>query len=195
MQTTSLDLAPTVAEAARVVAGVRDDQLTGPTPCTEMSVAALLDHLDGLALAFRLAAEKAPAGGATEPSAAKLTPDWRTRIPARLDELAAAWREPGAWDGETEVGGVRMSGGEAGLVGLNEVLVHGWDLAVATGQQYSADPVAAQACLDLAQGFAAAAPEARDSIYGPVVPVAADAPVLDRLLGQAGRDPGWTPSR
>ncbi|UOY01848.1 TIGR03086 family metal-binding protein [Blastococcus sp. PRF04-17] len=188
-----LDLAPTVTEVARVVRGVRDDQLAAPTPCTDMSVAALLDHLDGLALAFRLAAEKAPPGGAPQPSAEKLTPDWRTRIPARLESLAAAWREPGAWDGETEVGGVQMPGEAAGLVGLNEVLVHGWDLAVATGQAYAADPVAAQACVDLVQDFAVAAPEARDEIYGPVVPVPGEAPVLDRLLGAAGRDPGWTP--
>jgi uncharacterized protein (TIGR03086 family) len=194
MQTTSLDFAPTVAEVSRVVAGVRDDQLTGPTPNPDMSVAALLDHLDGLALAFRLAAVKAPQGDPPEPSADDLTPDWRTRIPARLDELDAAWRSADAWTGDTEVGGIQMSGADAGITGLNEVLLHGWDLAVATGQPYSADEAAAQACLEYGRAFAAAAPEARDSIYGPVVPVPADAPVLDRLLGQAGRDPGWTPS-
>jgi hypothetical protein len=33
----------------------------------------------------------------------------------------------------------------------------------------------------------------RDAMYGPVVPVPAEAPVFDRLLGQAGRDPGWRP--
>jgi hypothetical protein len=31
----------------------------------------------------------------------------------------------------------------------------------------------------------------RDGMYGPVVPVPADAPLFDRLLGQAGRDPAW----
>jgi len=190
MQTTSLDLAPTVAEAARVVAGVRDDQLTGPTPCTEMSVAALLDHLDGLALAFRLAAEKAPAGGAPEPSADKLTLDWRTRIPARLDELAAAWREPDAWDGETEVGGVQMPGDAAALVGLNEGLVHGWDLAVATGQPYRPDPAAVAACLEMVGDRSDPANEP-EGLFGPVVPVPADAPAFERLLGQTGRNPGW----
>jgi hypothetical protein len=33
----------------------------------------------------------------------------------------------------------------------------------------------------------------RDGMYGPVVPVADDAPAFDRLLGQTGRDPGWRP--
>ena len=56
MQTTTLDPGPAAAEVARVVAGVRDDQLGAPTPCEWTSVAAVLDHLVGLTLAFRLAA-------------------------------------------------------------------------------------------------------------------------------------------
>jgi uncharacterized protein (TIGR03086 family) len=79
------------------------------------------------------------------------------------------------------------------VVALNEVLVHGWDLAVATGQRYDVDPAAAQRCLEFAIEFAAGAPEARDGMYGPVVPVADDAPVFDRLLGQTGRNPAWAP--
>jgi uncharacterized protein (TIGR03086 family) len=71
--------------------------------------------------------------------------------------------------------------------------VHGWDLAVATGRPYTPDPAAVGVCIDYAHQFAAAAPEARDSIYGPEVPVPADAPALDRLLGLTGRDPHWTP--
>ncbi|MBB3674318.1 TIGR03086 family metal-binding protein [Modestobacter versicolor] len=190
--TTPPDLAPAVAEAARTVAGVRDDQLTAPTPCAGMPVAALLDHLHGAAVGLRLAALKQPTG-APEPSAESLPADWRTRIPPELDELAHAWRDPAAWEGSAEAGGVPLPARWAGLVTLNEVLVHGWDLAVATGQPYRPDPAAAQTCLDYAHEFAAAVPEARDTIYGPVVPVPDDAPVFDRLLGATGRDPRWTP--
>jgi uncharacterized protein (TIGR03086 family) len=185
------DLAGACAEVARLVAGVREDQLTDPTPCAGTPVAGLLDHLVGLTLAFRLAAEKTPLDGAPRASAESLAGDWRERLPEQLAALAASWREPAAWEGLTAVGGVTLPGGAAGVIGLNEVLVHGWDLAVATGQPYSPDEGDAAVCLAFGAEFAAGAPEARNAIYGPVVPVPADAPAFDRLLGSTGRDPAW----
>jgi uncharacterized protein (TIGR03086 family) len=195
MQTTTLDFAPQTAEVARIVAAVRDDQLGRPTPCPDMDVAALLDHLVGLTYAFRAAADKTEGTGGAEADAAHLAADWRTRLPAQLEALAAGWSEPAAWEGMTTIAGMSMPAADVGLVGLNEVLVHGWDLAVATGQQYRADPASAQACLDYNIGFASSAPEMRDQIYGPVVPVPDAAPLFDRVLGQTGRDPGWAAPR
>ena len=192
MQTTTPDLGAQTAEVARIASGVRDDQLGRPTPCPDMDVAALLDHLVGLTLAFRRAAEKGEGTGGAEADAAHLATDWRTRLPQQLEALAAAWREPGAWEGTTTIAGMSMPAAEVGLVGLHEVFVHGWDLAAATGQQYRADPAGAQACLDYGVELAASAPDMRAQIYGPVVPVPDDAPLLDRVVGQAGRDPGWT---
>jgi uncharacterized protein (TIGR03086 family) len=178
---------------ARVVAGVREDQLTGPTPCAGTPVAAMLDHLVGLTVAFRLGAEKSPLAGGPSADADHLPPDWRDRLPRQLDALVAAWRQPDAWEGLTEVAGVRMPAAAMGVVALNEVLVHGWDLAAATGQEYATDPAAAQRCLEFAVELAAGAPEVRNSMYGPEVPVPDGAPVFDRLLGRTGRDPGWQP--
>ena len=45
---------------ARLVAGVHDDHLGGTTPCPDYSVAAWLDHLMGLCVAFTCAARKEP---------------------------------------------------------------------------------------------------------------------------------------
>ena len=71
-----------------MVAGVRDDQLTDPTPCAGTSVAALLDHLDGLTVAFRMAAEKTPLAGGPSADADHLA--------GRLaDPAAPAARRPG----------------------------------------------------------------------------------------------------
>ncbi|MCW2534490.1 MAG: hypothetical protein JWQ26_189 [Modestobacter sp.] len=193
MTTTTPDLAPQAAAVSRLVAGVRDDQLPDPTPCADTPVAGLLDHLVGLTLAFRLAAEKSPLPGAASASAADLAPDWRERLPRQLQELVAAWRSPAAWEGNALAGGVQLPAAAMGVVALNEVLVHGWDLAVATGQPYDVDGAAAAACLRFTVDFAAGAPEARAGMYGPVVPVPDDAPVLDRLLGQTGRNPSWRP--
>jgi len=195
MQTQTIDLGRQTAEVARIVAGVRDQQLGDPTPCEGTTVAGLLDHLVGLTLAFRMGAEKQPPAGGPQASAENLVPDWRSVLPVQLEALAAAWRDPAAWEGSTEVGGARMPSSAMGGVALNEVLVHGWDLAVATSQEYRVDPASAQACLELVTAMNQPGnEELRNGQFAPVVPVPDDAPVLDRLLGLTGRDPSWSPA-
>jgi uncharacterized protein (TIGR03086 family) len=191
METTTFDLAPAAQEVRRVLAGVPDARLGDPTPCEATSVAALLDHLVGLTAAFTRAAGKQPGGTASADPAA-LAADWRTRLPVQLDELAAAWREPGAWDGEAEAGGVVMPAAAMAVVALDELVVHGWDLAVATGQEYRPDEESVRRSLGFAESVGED-PESRAGLYGPVVPVPSDAPLLDRLLGATGRDPHWQP--
>ena len=187
------DLAPAAAETARIVAAVKDDQLDDPTPCPGMSVATMLHHLVGLTYAFRMAAEKTPLGGAPRSSADELPDDWRVRIPAQLDALVAAWREPSAGEGTASAGGVELPAPLMSMVALDEVLVHGWDLAVATGQEYRPDDVSAQVCFDFVGDREGEPPGA--SPFGPVVRVPRHAPLFDRLLGRTGRDPGWSPQR
>ncbi|KUJ70970.1 hypothetical protein ACZ90_01335 [Streptomyces albus subsp. albus] len=191
------DLGPAARQVAALLEGVRDDQLTGPTPCAEMSVATLLHHLMGLTLAFRYAALKEdPASGGeqvpTGPGQAKaeqLHPEWRERLPRRLDALVAAWQDPAAWQGEAEAGGVTMPAQEMGVVALDEILIHGWDLARATGQRYVGDPVSVAAVFGMLSGMANE--DGVPGMFGPVVPVPEDAPLLDRALGLTGRDPSW----
>ncbi|GAA3738165.1 hypothetical protein GCM10022205_25300 [Spinactinospora alkalitolerans] len=99
-----------------------------------------------------------------------------------------AWRDPAAWQGVCAVGGVELSGREAGMVALNELVLHGWDLARAIGRPYECDPADAQACLAFTSSIPDD-PQAREGLFGPVVDVPADAPVFDRVLGLSGRDP------
>jgi hypothetical protein len=54
----TIDLGHAAREVARLSDGVTEDQLAGPTPCPDYPVAALLDHLMGLSLAFTWAARK-----------------------------------------------------------------------------------------------------------------------------------------
>jgi len=187
-----LDLTPATGTLARIVTDISDDQLGAPTPCRGSSVADLLDHVDGLCLAFTAAAKGASSRG---PSAdgAQLGADWRTRIPARLAELAGAWRDEAAWSGMTTAGGLEMPGEVAGRVAINEVVVHGWDLAEATGQDYACDGDLVQAASSFVQSVVAQNPDGSSGLFGPPVAVPQDAPPLDRLIGLTGRDPGWRP--
>jgi uncharacterized protein (TIGR03086 family) len=188
--TTRIDLRPAADRMARLVRAVPDDALTRPTPCAEYSVGDLLDHIGGAALAFRAAAVKQPLGAAGAGDAAHLPSDWRERIPRDLDALADAWDDPEAWEGMTAAGGVDLPGEVAGRVALDELVVHGWDLAVATGQPIDDDGSGGEAVWETVQQFRAGG---ADGIFGPEVAVAPDAPLLDRILGVTGRDPGWAP--
>jgi uncharacterized protein (TIGR03086 family) len=72
-----------------------------------------------------------------------------------------------------------------------EFLLHGWDLAAATGQRYAPAAELAQALHDQVAESAEMARQYK--VFGPEVPVADSAPVFERALGLAGRDPGWSP--
>lgn len=188
------DLEPATTVLAGLVAGVRDDQLTAPTPCADTSVGDLLAHVDGLSLAFTAAAAKTPLDGSGQGPAAdasRLAPDWRTRIPQRLAALADAWREEAAWAGMTQAGGLDMPAEIAGVVALDEIIVHAWDIAVASGQRFSGEPQLMEAAYGFAQQAVAEHPQGTPGLFGPPVPVPDDAPLLDRLLGLTGRDPAW----
>ncbi|QIJ61983.1 TIGR03086 family metal-binding protein [Streptomyces sp. JB150] len=190
----TLDLGPQTALVARLAGVVRDGQLADPTPCPKYTVGDLLAHLSKLAVAFRDAGRKhLGVTTDTSPDAGLpvLEPDWRTRLPAVLGELAGAWRDPAAWSGTTRAGGADLPGAVAGLVAVDELVIHGWDLARATGQDYAPDPAALQAC----HAFLTESVDdpGRDDIFGPVVDVPESAPLLDRAVGLSGRDPAWRP--
>lgn len=192
---TMVDLGPAARQLADLVRNVSDEQLGARTPCPEYTVGDLLDHIGGLALAFTWAATKE---SLTMPEmqasgdASRLGDDWRERIPAAVQALAEAWRDPAAWTGMTKAGPVEMPGEIGGIVALDEIVVHGWDLAKATGQPFSVDEPSLQACHQFAEMFSGpGTEEQRAGGFGPELDVPADAPLLDRLLGMLGRDANW----
>ncbi|WP_206053667.1 TIGR03086 family metal-binding protein [Nocardioides iriomotensis] len=194
----TLPFGPATATLARVVTGVRDDQLAGPTPCPDWTVADLVDHIAGLTLAFTAAATKTdlPGGAGPRANGSDLPDGWRERIGADLAVLAEAWAKQDAYEGTTMAGPVEMPGDAAGLVALDEVVVHGWDLARATGQPYDADLAAVEAVTRFVASFEppdGGTPDADTGggLFGPPVAVPAHAHPVDRLAGLTGRDPGW----
>ncbi|MFD0803253.1 TIGR03086 family protein, partial [Streptomonospora algeriensis] len=97
------------------------------------------------------------------------------------------------WQGATAAGGVELSGEAAGTDALNDLLLHGWDLARATDQAYIGDPASVEASYAFVSEIPADDANARQGLFGPVVPVPEEAPLLDKVLGLSGRHPDWTP--
>jgi uncharacterized protein (TIGR03086 family) len=190
-----VDLSPATRAVAALLPGIDPGRLDGATP-TGYTVGTVLDHLNGLAYAFTLAARKqlgAATATAPNPSAANLPPDWADSMPDRLAALAEAWADPAAWDGMTQVGGVTLPGAICGRVALNEVVLHGWDLAVGTGQPYHVEPAVLEASLaSIWAMYPADELEKRQGIFGPPVEVGPDASLVDRTVAASGRDPGWS---
>ena len=191
-----IDLRPATETLAELVAAVGDDQLTAPTPCADTTVGGLLDHIDGFATGFIAAAAKqtGPAGSGPSADPSRLDADWRRQIPRRLAALADAWADPAAWDGTTTVAGLELPGEVAGVVALDELIVHSWDIAVSSGQRFTCPDDLVAAATGFVAPIAAANPSGAPGLFGPPVAVAADASPLDQLLGLTGRDPHWRPS-
>jgi uncharacterized protein (TIGR03086 family) len=188
-----IDLTPACTRTAEVLTNVTDEQLNGPTPCEKLSLKDLVAHVGGLALAFTAAARKDFGELTDTPPAegAPLDEDWRTSYPARLADLARAWREASAWEGMSRAGGVDFPGEVGGLIALTEVVIHGWDVAAATGQHYDVDAATAAGVLPHVTAIAAEGPT--EGLFGPAVAVSDDAPTLDRIVALSGRDPASRP--
>jgi uncharacterized protein (TIGR03086 family) len=195
--TMNLDLRPPADEIGRLISGITDEQLSDPTPCEATSVGELLDHLMRLTVAFREAASNrgvAPVVGTSSPpprlSRDNLPDDWRTVLTGRLSDLTRAWCDPSAWDGMTRVGGIDMPGRRAGLVALDELVLHGWDLAKGTGQAFRCDQASAQAVYEFTATTPRSGPQ-REGLFGPVIEVPVNAPIFEQALGLSGRHPDW----
>ena len=189
-----VDLGPAAMQLAGLVTRVPGAELGNPTPCPAYTLGDLIDHVGALALAFTAAARKDGGRYANMRASgdrSRLGDDWRVRIPRDLAAMAGAWRDPAAWDGMTRIAGDDAPAAIIGLSAADELVVHGWDLARATGQPYQCPPELLQAAHSFLVQFASPdLPAGPEVAFGPSRAVPADAPLLDQVLALAGRDPG-----
>ncbi|GAB3824568.1 TIGR03086 family metal-binding protein [Dactylosporangium cerinum] len=176
------------AVTLKVVDGV--GSLDTPTPCAGWDVRALVNHLLHWGPALTAAATKE----ALDPGAEidRTGGDWRDLLRAQVEETAAAWGAPAAWEGVTWMGGpMELPADLVGGMVLGELVLHGWDLARAGGLHPHWDDALV---LRVHDEVARSADMGRQmGVYAAEVPVPATAPPLARVLGLSGRDPDWTP--
>lgn len=180
---------------AEVVRNVKPDQLDAPTPCPGWDVRTLVNHvMFWSAVRSELAARKqtAPADDpVTEETDFTAERDWQATVDTRLARAVAAWSEPGATEGDTGLAGGTMPASLIASMMVGELVLHGWDLARATGRPFDPDPAAIAVAHAMVTTMA---PQGRElGAFGTEVPVPPEASPLDRLLGFSGRDPRWTP--
>jgi uncharacterized protein (TIGR03086 family) len=172
------------AQAGRVVAAVRPEQLDDPTPCTAWTVRDVINHLTTGNLLFTAIVSDGPK---PDRSQDHLGDDHVTAFRDSVAGLSEAFAKHDVLSGTyaTPVG----TGAGALLVHMrfNELVVHAWDIARATGQSTDLDPDLAVASLASFQA-APFLPRGDGKPFGEATSAPPDASAADRLAAFMGRE-------
>ena len=176
-----------LAATTEIVGNVAAAQFDHPTPCAEFDVRALLNHL--IAGNYRFA--KVARGERAETVA--LTEDFvhdGALAPYRVSAgvLAEAWSDPAVLERTVHLPFGDFPGAFALGIHTVETVVHGWDLAKATGQPTEVDPelcaVAWQNCKDIDDTF-----RGPGRPFGPPVATPLGGSKTEELVAWLGRQP------
>ena len=179
-------------ELALLVGGMDRTAWSAPTPCEAWDVRALVNHVT----AENLWVPELLAGRSVEEVGDRFDGDVLGDEPVTacthaIEVADAAVSAPGALDGEVTVSYGAVPA--ATFIGHRfvDLVVHGWDLAAATGQERDLHPGL------LAALWAEVEPQLEffqaSGLFGTPAAVSDDAPLQDRVLTALGRDPAWTP--
>ena len=166
-----------------VIDGVNDGQWALPTPCADWDTRSLVNHLVGGLRLFTAALNGTAAADhdsdwlGTDPSAA-----WASAAAAD----AIAWRTPGALDATLEISLGSVPGPLGAIIHLTEIVVHGSDLAVATGQEHLLDSALIDDVLDSMKSMGIDAFRV-PGVFGPELHCEPGEPAHVRLLAFLGR--------
>lgn len=187
-------LTDSATKLAAVVREVDSAQLSAPTPCDGYDVRGLIQHLLHWAPIIEAAAKQAPIppDHPDEQDITVTADGWQAEYLSWLDRIVTAWQPDSAWEGVANVKGADVPTVRIGSSTLGELVLHGWDLAVATGQRWHCADAVVQPLFDnfTARGAAGRAM----GLYGAEVAVPTSASLFERTLGLSGRDPAWRPA-
>jgi uncharacterized protein (TIGR03086 family) len=185
-------MAAAAAETASVVSGIHKQRLDIATPCTDWDLRTLLNHT---ILWTSYSAERRAHGEsvAEELMSKDFTadPGFAQDYQAQIQRAVRAWSDPQAWQRDLNVMGSSTPAADIAAMLIMEMVLHGWDIARATGQEYSADDALAQALLETVQAQAEMFRQYQGFAEAITVPDGASA--FDRALSLSGRDPLWKP--
>ena len=170
-----------VKNTKQIITNVRPDQTGASTPCSEWDVKALIDHMIGGTLFF------AGMFAGKEPEKPSGNGDLADIYQSGTEKVLEGAQKPGALEKSYQTPFGEMSGGEFMYGAFMDNLVHGWDLAKATGQNTDLSEAHAQVCY---QAFAPMMDGFRQAgAFGPEVSVPDNASIQHKMLGMMGRQP------
>jgi uncharacterized protein (TIGR03086 family) len=188
-------MAAAAAAASRVMDGVPGHPMDGATPCGEWDLCTLVNHT---ILWTSYSAERRAHGESVAEDLMSrdftADPGFAGDYAAQVGRAVAAWSDPAAWERELGVMGSTTPAADVAAMLIMEMVLHGWDVARATGQEYACDDDVA--ALVLATVEAQGELFRRYQGFAAVVPLPdgqADLTVLDGALRLSGRDPAWQP--
>jgi uncharacterized protein (TIGR03086 family) len=153
------------------------DQLQARTPCDEWDVRALLNHVIDTQEYFAATARGEEASLPSPTPPARIGDDPVAAYDEIRTETLRAYGEPGV---------IEKTGPSLGIAFADQ-LVHGWDLAKATGQDATMPDDLASAAFGMLDGRLT--DDQRGAGFGPAVKVGDGASPQDRLLAYTGRQP------
>jgi uncharacterized protein (TIGR03086 family) len=170
----------------QVVAGVGGQQWSSPTPCADWTVGELLNHLvAGNWWAAELARGANIDAVGSRLDGDQLGVDALAAYDRSAEAAATAFEAPGALDAPCAVSYGPVPGSVYAGHRFIDVLIHGWDLAVATGQDRTLDASLVDACWEVVE------PQANllraSGMFGGDVALSADVDSQTRLLAMLGR--------
>jgi uncharacterized protein (TIGR03086 family) len=160
------------------------DRWDRPSPCPEWDARGVVEHVIGFHDVLLLR----PLGAKPERPADDMVGRWAVTDVS----LRTALAQRGVLERSVDVPGMGDRPVGPLLDALTtDVLVHTWDLARAIGDDVALD---GELCRDAYERALPNDERLRSSgMFGPRVPVAADADAQTLLLAFLGRDPGWSP--